>query len=110
MGSTVQSMSTAMKGMEVDQIAKTMSEFERQFENMDVTSGTSATRKRCDSYPRSVLSLSNQTNSHRALIALLSSLKLRSLHGECDGVLDQHVHPSRASGLLDPGESLHRVI
>jgi division protein CdvB (Snf7/Vps24/ESCRT-III family) len=59
MGSTVQSMSTAMKGMEVDQIAKTMSEFERQFENMDVTSGTSATRKRCDSYPRSVLSLSN---------------------------------------------------
>jgi division protein CdvB (Snf7/Vps24/ESCRT-III family) len=40
MGSTVQSMSTAMKGMEVDQIAKTMSEFERQFENMDVTSGT----------------------------------------------------------------------
>ena len=43
MGSTVKSMSTAMKGMEVDQIAKTMSDFERQFENMDVTSGT------CDS-------------------------------------------------------------
>jgi Snf7 len=51
MGSTVQSMSTAMKGMEVDQIAKTMSEFERQFENMDVTSGTYAFRDRCDSHP-----------------------------------------------------------
>ena len=39
MGTTVKSMSSAMKGMQVDKIAKTMSEFERQFENMDVTSG-----------------------------------------------------------------------
>lgn len=41
MGTTVKSMSSAMKGMEVEQIAKTMSEFEKQFENMDVRSGTS---------------------------------------------------------------------
>lgn len=39
MGTTVKSMSSAMKGMEVEQIAKTMTEFERQFENMDVRSG-----------------------------------------------------------------------
>lgn len=41
MGTTVKSMSSAMKGMEVEQIAKTMTEFEKQFENMDVRSGTS---------------------------------------------------------------------
>jgi division protein CdvB (Snf7/Vps24/ESCRT-III family) len=39
MGQTVKGMSTAMKGMQVEQIAKTMGEFEKQFENMDVTSG-----------------------------------------------------------------------
>jgi hypothetical protein len=39
MGTTVKSMSSAMKGMEVEQIAKTMTEFERQFEDMDVRSG-----------------------------------------------------------------------
>lgn len=37
----MKSMSSAMKGMEVEQIAKTMTEFEKQFENMDVRSGTS---------------------------------------------------------------------
>lgn len=62
MGSTVQSMSTAMKGMEVDQIAKTMSEFERQFENMDVTSGTYASLKRFGYHPEIVRSFSNKTN------------------------------------------------
>lgn len=40
MGQTVKGMAGAMKGMNVDQIAKTMAEFEKQFEDMDVTSGT----------------------------------------------------------------------
>ena len=39
MGQTVNGMASAMKGMQVDQIAKTMSDFEKQFEDMDVTSG-----------------------------------------------------------------------
>jgi charged multivesicular body protein 1 len=39
MAQTVKGMSNAMKSMEVDQIAKTMEEFEKQFENMDVRSG-----------------------------------------------------------------------
>jgi charged multivesicular body protein 1 len=39
MVTTVKGMSNAMKSMEVEQIAKTMEEFERQFENMDVRSG-----------------------------------------------------------------------
>lgn len=39
MAQTVKGMSNAMKSMEVEQIAKTMEEFERQFENMDVRSG-----------------------------------------------------------------------
>ena len=41
MGQTVSGMASAMKGMQVDQIAKTMAEFEKQFEDMDVTSGSS---------------------------------------------------------------------
>mmetsp|Transcript_19759 Transcript_19759/g.19086 ORF Transcript_19759/g.19086 Transcript_19759/m.19086 type:complete len:203 (-) Transcript_19759:221-829(-) len=39
MGMTVKGMASAMKGMEVDTIAKTMAEFEKQFEDMDVRSG-----------------------------------------------------------------------
>jgi division protein CdvB (Snf7/Vps24/ESCRT-III family) len=39
MGLTVKGMASAMKGMEVDQIAKTMADFEKQFEDMDVASG-----------------------------------------------------------------------
>jgi charged multivesicular body protein 1 len=39
MGQTVKGMSNAMKNMNVEQIAKTMSEFEKQFEDMDVRSG-----------------------------------------------------------------------
>lgn len=39
MKSTVQGMSNAMKSMEVTQIAQTMEDFERQFEDMDVRSG-----------------------------------------------------------------------
>jgi charged multivesicular body protein 1 len=38
MGMTVKGMSNAMKNMQVDQIASTMDEFEKQFENMDVRS------------------------------------------------------------------------
>ena len=40
MGQTVSGMASAMKGMQVDQIAKTMADFEKQFEDMDVTSGS----------------------------------------------------------------------
>lgn len=40
MKSTVQGMSNAMKSMEVTQIANTMADFEKQFEDMDVRSGT----------------------------------------------------------------------
>ena len=32
-------MANAMKGMQVDQIAKTMAQFEKSFEDMDVRSG-----------------------------------------------------------------------
>jgi charged multivesicular body protein 1 len=39
MKSTVKGMSNAMKSMEVTQIAKTMEDFEKQFEDMDVRSG-----------------------------------------------------------------------
>jgi charged multivesicular body protein 1 len=39
MGSTVKGMSNAMKSMDVEKIASTMSEFEKQFEDMDVRSG-----------------------------------------------------------------------
>jgi charged multivesicular body protein 1 len=39
MAQTVKGMSNAMKSMQVEQIANTMEEFERQFENMDVRSG-----------------------------------------------------------------------
>jgi len=37
---TVKGMSNAMKSMEVEQIAKTMQDFEKTFEDMDVRSGT----------------------------------------------------------------------
>ena len=36
---TVKGMSNAMKSMQVEQIANTMQEFEKQFEDMDVRSG-----------------------------------------------------------------------
>ena len=36
---TVKGMSNAMKNMQVEQIASTMQEFEKQFEDMDVRSG-----------------------------------------------------------------------
>ena len=39
MGQTVKGMSNAMKAMEPEKIAKTMAEFEKQFEDMDVRSG-----------------------------------------------------------------------
>lgn len=39
MGQTVKGMSSAMKSMKVEQIASTMEEFEKQFEDMDVKSG-----------------------------------------------------------------------
>lgn len=39
MVATVSGMSHAMKSMEVEQIAKTMEQFEKQFEDMDVRSG-----------------------------------------------------------------------
>ena len=39
MGQTVKGMSNVMKSMEVDKIAKTMEQFEKQFEDMDVRSG-----------------------------------------------------------------------
>jgi charged multivesicular body protein 1 len=39
MGETVKGMSFAMKSMEVTKIARTMEEFEKQFEDMDVRSG-----------------------------------------------------------------------
>lgn len=39
MGQTVKGMSNAMKSMQVDQIARTMEQFEKQFEDMDVRSG-----------------------------------------------------------------------
>lgn len=39
MGQTVKGMANAMKSMEPEKIAKTMEEFERQFEDMDVRSG-----------------------------------------------------------------------
>lgn len=39
MGQTVQGMASAMKSMEVDKIARTMEEFEKNFEDMDVRSG-----------------------------------------------------------------------
>jgi charged multivesicular body protein 1 len=38
MGMTVKSMSSAMKSMDPEQIAKTMETFEKQFEDMDVRS------------------------------------------------------------------------
>ena len=47
MGQTVKGMATAMKGMQVEQIAATMGEFEKQFENMDVTSGKIICIQRC---------------------------------------------------------------
>eukprot|EP00595_Chromulina_sp_UTEXLB2642_P002359 CAMPEP_0196768508 /NCGR_PEP_ID=MMETSP1095-20130614/42853_1 /TAXON_ID=96789 ORGANISM="Chromulina nebulosa, Strain UTEXLB2642" /NCGR_SAMPLE_ID=MMETSP1095 /ASSEMBLY_ACC=CAM_ASM_000446 /LENGTH=134 /DNA_ID=CAMNT_0042138221 /DNA_START=276 /DNA_END=683 /DNA_ORIENTATION=+ len=39
MGQTVSSMTSAMKSMNVETISKTMEEFEKQFEDMDVRSG-----------------------------------------------------------------------
>lgn len=39
MGQTVKGMANAMKSMQVETIAKTMEEFEKQFEDMDVRSG-----------------------------------------------------------------------
>jgi charged multivesicular body protein 1 len=39
MGQTVKGMSNAMKSMNVESIAKTMAEFEKNFEDMDVRSG-----------------------------------------------------------------------
>ena len=39
MGQTVQGMSNAMKSMNVEQISSTMTQFEKQFEDMDVKSG-----------------------------------------------------------------------
>ena len=39
MGQTVQGISNAMKSMNVEQISSTMTQFEKQFEDMDVKSG-----------------------------------------------------------------------
>lgn len=39
MGQTVKGMSNAMQTMNVEQISKTMNQFEKQFEDMDVKSG-----------------------------------------------------------------------
>jgi len=39
MGQTVKGMSSAMKAMDVEKIASTMEEFEKNFEDMDVRSG-----------------------------------------------------------------------
>jgi charged multivesicular body protein 1 len=39
MGQTVKGMSNAMKAMDPEKIAKTMEQFEKQFEDMDVRSG-----------------------------------------------------------------------
>lgn len=39
MGQTVKGMSNAMKSMQIDKIASTMEQFEKQFEDMDVRSG-----------------------------------------------------------------------
>lgn len=36
----MQSMTSAMKSMNVDQISKTMTDFEKSFEDMDVRSGS----------------------------------------------------------------------
>ncbi len=39
MGQTVKSMSSALKTMDVDTISRTMADFEKSFEDMDVRSG-----------------------------------------------------------------------
>ena len=39
MGQTVNGMASAMKGMNVEQIANTMEQFEKQFADMDVRTG-----------------------------------------------------------------------
>ena len=44
---TVKGMSNAMKSMEVEQIAKTMQDFEKTFEDMDVRSGALNTSGSC---------------------------------------------------------------
>jgi charged multivesicular body protein 1 len=43
MAQTVQGMSNAMKSMNVEQIASTMAQFEKSFEDMDVRSGNTLT-------------------------------------------------------------------
>jgi charged multivesicular body protein 1 len=43
MGKTVKGMASVMKSMDVEKISKTMEEFEKQFENMDVIAGSMET-------------------------------------------------------------------
>lgn len=81
MAQTVKGMSNAMKSMEVEQIAKTMEEFERQFENMDVRSGKGS------------------------LLFHLSHFTLfPRIHGEHHGVYYCYEHPTRASRSTDSGK------
>lgn len=74
---TVKGMSNAMKNMQVEQIASTMQNFEKQFEDMDVRSGLRTT-----------------------LLVLFYTLNVcmsSRIHGGHDGVYDRNFHAARGS-------------
>ena len=86
MTQTVKGMSNAMKSMKVEQIASTMEEFEKSFEDMDVRSGNN----RCilSSLLR-IMFLMVVTSAKNIVIDAYR------LYGKHDGIFHQHDHPSR---------------
>ena len=92
MGQTVNGMASAMKGMQVDQIAKTMSDFEKQFEDMDVTSGKFVindwmlTDSPCSRISVSFLWTNIKMLLNQLLIfSFMTWFLLNRIYGGCDG-------------------------
>lgn len=77
MGQTVKGMANAMKSMEVEQIAKTMADFEKQFEDMDVRSG--------------------EWSNVFLILPPIHTIAHQRLYGEHNGKHNFNEHPSRTS-------------
>ena len=78
MGQVVKGMSTAMKSMDPEKIAKTMETFEKQFEDMDVRSGY------MESTMESTTAMTTPPEQVDALIQMVAEEAGLKLAGELD--------------------------
>jgi hypothetical protein len=88
---TVKGMSNAMKNMQVEQIASTMQNFEKQFEDMDVRSGLRI-------WGLLLFLLSSSSSFFLLLFCIFCRI-----HGGHDGVHHWDIHPAGGSGQFDTG-------